>query len=1185
MVLDDQLALNKFNYNRFINDVQVKLLESGFNYKTDECLQNFYQVLQGKMFYEIFEAYQHAASPETYASIYTDYLKKYKNELSVFSSSESVFRNEFQRRKNSSLPTAGSLSRGGSGPSTTAGCTNMDFEAGNTSGWTSTSSAGKVAAVSIPGTDPSVPAINTTFSMGVVPPGLTNVGFSAVLDAMAGGNSEWLQMEQNFTVTSANEKFIFYVALVMNQGGHACGINPRFEVDIRNSLGATIPCSSIDLISSGAGGSPCSAYTGWATSGGFEYLDWSPVVVPLSAYIGQNVTISMRVTRCGGGGGHGIRAYIESSCNPIGLLATGSTICSGRAVDVYAPFLPGFDYAWTSSTGFTSTSYSIAPLLGGTYSVTIINPTSGCSVSLDTALVAVPSPTANFNYSVTPCSPSVSIPVISTSSAAPTDPIATYSWDWGDATPLGGGTSGTHAYASSGTKTIELTVVSTEGCSDVISKTFNLTVLPVANFSATSVCQSTATAFTDLSTTPAGVINAWSWDFTNNGSADNLTQNPTFTYPSSGTFTAALTVTNSDLCTSTKTLVVDVWGHSIPNFSPNGVCYGTATTFSNSTDFVTNANVGGVPNYTWNFADATATVSTTDPSHTYVLGGNVNATYNVTLTATSSHGCVDNIVKPVNVYATPTASFTSDEVCFGSQTHLLDASNGNGNALSGYVWDFSSNGTVDITGVPNPNFTFPSVGNNPVTYTVFTNPSPGLLCSNVTSTINVWVNPGPNPNFTFVNNCVNAQPNSFDASSSTISIGTNTAYAWAYGDAGSGSGAATTHTYALASTYNVTLTVTSDKGCVASVVKPVEVYEKPMATILNSNACDQKAMTFTASTLPGSGTITIWSWDYNNTIATLEALGQNSSFIFPAAGSQTVNMIAETNHGCKETFTKVVYVDYVPVPLFSVNTPSGCPTHCVTFSDNTLPITAPGVNADWKWVFGDGSTLSAATGANQIHCYQNTTSNQVNQFDVKLVVTTNKGCSDSLLKTNFITVFPKPIADFTVSPNPGSIVTPLESFTNESIDYTSWIWEFGDNTAKDSINRNPTHVYDSPNAQDYVSYLIVSNQYGCKDTAVAKVELQPDFVFYIPNAFTPENQDGLNDVFTGNGIGIAKYEMWIFDRWGSSIYYSDDIRKGWNGKVQSKEKDCPQDVYIWKVKLVDVLGKKHDYVGHVTLVK
>ena len=1081
-----------------------------------------------------------------------------------------------------------SSARLGGGPTTTAAfdcpTENFDFENGTGSGWALTGNTSIVAG----GVDPYGGFPN-------VYPGGTR---SLKISSDVAPNGDWGQAVKTINVPATGTTlFTFHYAMAIFNFPHTAADAARFNVVFRDAANNIIGCPryscffSSDLGAVGATNftatpnsatfyNPAAVGAGPGTYG-VTSAAWNNVTMDLSAYAGQVITATFRIDWC---------VYtpdwayciIDADCPTNNL--DPIPVCGGAGQVICGPTSMS-SYTWTRPGGATATTSCITTTSSGTHTLECVPSGVQCSAApvLKYLYIVNATPIADFNYTVTPCTSNL-VPFVDNTNLNGGGAITSYTWNYGDGSPTGSTSNPTHLYSSSGTKTVELTV--TNGtCSDNIIKTFNLTIPPVANFSATSVCQSTATAFTDLSTTPAGVINAWSWDFTNNGSADNLTQNPTFTYPSSGTFTAALTVTNSDLCTSTKTLVVDVWGHSIPNFSPNGVCYGTATTFSNSTDFVTNANVGGVPNYTWNFADATATVSTTDPSHTYVLGGNVNATYNVTLTATSSHGCVDNIVKPVNVYATPTASFTSDEVCFGSQTHLLDASNGNGNALSGYVWDFSSNGTVDITGVPNPNFTFPSVGNNPVTYTVFTNPSPGLLCSNVTSTINVWVNPGPNPNFTFVNNCVNAQPNSFDASSSTISIGTNTAYAWAYGDAGSGSGAATTHTYALASTYNVTLTVTSDKGCVASVVKPVEVYEKPMATILNSNACDQKAMTFTASTLPGSGTITIWSWDYNNTIATLEALGQNSSFIFPAAGSQTVNMIAETNHGCKETFTKVVYVDYVPVPLFSVNTPSGCPTHCVTFSDNTLPITAPGVNADWKWVFGDGSTLSAATGANQIHCYQNTTSNQVNQFDVKLVVTTNKGCSDSLLKTNFITVFPKPIADFTVSPNPGSIVTPLESFTNESIDYTSWIWEFGDNTAKDSTNRNPTHVYDSPNAQDYVSYLIVSNQYGCKDTAVAKVELKPDFVFYMPNAFTPDNQDGLNDVFTGNGIGIAKYEMWIFDRWGSSIYYSDDIRKGWNGKVQSKEKDCPQDVYIWKVKLVDVLGKKHDYVGHVTLVK
>jgi gliding motility-associated-like protein len=111
------------------------------------------------------------------------------------------------------------------------------------------------------------------------------------------------------------------------------------------------------------------------------------------------------------------------------------------------------------------------------------------------------------------------------------------------------------------------------------------------------------------------------------------------------------------------------------------------------------------------------------------------------------------------------------------------------------------------------------------------------------------------------------------------------------------------------------------------------------------------------------------------------------------------------------------------------------------------------------------------------------------------------------------------------------------------------------------------------------------NQYGCRDTAYIPVDIGPGFVFYIPNAFSPANDDGINDLFTGFGVGIAEYEMWIFDRWGERLYYSNDIYKGWDGKVQGKTGDAKDDVYVWKVKLKDVLGKKHDYVGHVTLLK
>jgi gliding motility-associated-like protein len=880
---------------------------------------------------------------------------------------------------------------------------------------------------------------------------------------------------------------------------------------------------------------------------------------------------------------------VSFTANPVCLnsatnFTNSTTITAPGTINAWAW---DFDNNGTTDNTTQSPSNTFTPT--GTYSVELkATSGDGCSDSLVVPIIVNANPTATFTPVAACINANVLLNNISTIPLP--DNISSYNWSFDS-----GSTPSTSSnqnppiltYNTSGVKTITLTVTSNHSCTATATNTVTINPSPVANFSTTSVCQSTATAFTDMSTTTTGTINAWAWDFTNDGTSDNATQNPTFTYPASGTVTAALTVTNSSGCTNSVTATVNIWGHTIPDFSPNNVCFGTATTFNNNTNLTTNANLGTTPTYSWDFADGSGVqVLAGSPAHTYTLGGNVNATYNVTLTATSSHSCIDNIIKTVNVYAIPTASFTADSVCLGSPSHMVDASNGNGNIINGYVWDFLSNGTIDATGVSNPNFTFPNFGNNIVTYTASTSPVAGLTCQNITSTITVWVNPIPVPNFTFVNKCINAQPNSFDASSSTIAVGTNTAYTWAFGDGATSPSTITpTHTFVTAGLYNTTLTVTSNKGCQLSIAKQVEVYQKPLMSITASSACFKSIMTFTAISLAGSGTINSWSWDFNNTIASYEGYGEFPNFNFPAAGSQTVHLVASTTHGCIDTFTSQVYVDYLPTPAFTVDKPSGCPLHCVKFTDNTPVLSPPGINNSWQWVFGDGATITSSTSASQSHCYDNTNYNQSALFDVKLIVTSNKGCKDSINKPAFITVYPTPIAQYTVDPNPGSIVSPVEQFTNQSLGFTKVWWCFGDGPISDTTNINPLHFYNDINAADYYSYLIVANQYGCRDTANVKVEIAPEYIFYIPNAFTPDNGDGVNDFFTGMGVGIATYEMWIFDRWGVNIFYSDDIYKGWNGKVQGKDALVQQDVYIWKVKIKDVLGKKHEYVGHVTVLR
>ena len=846
-----------------------------------------------------------------------------------------------------------------------------------------------------------------------------------------------------------------------------------------------------------------------------------------------------------------------------------------------------WDFDNNGSIDNTTQSPSNTYSASGTYVVKLVaTSNNGCKDSTTVNALVNALPTATFTPSNACLNANINLN--NASSIPLPDNISVYSWNFGaNASPATSAIQNPPllSYNTSGVKTISLNITANTSCTASITQTVMVYPQPVANFSATSVCQSTATAFTDLSTTGGGSITNWAWDYENNSSVDNTTSAPSFAYPSSGTYTASLIVTDNNTCKDTIALALDVWGHSIPNFTPDAVCYGTATTFSNLTNVTTNANVGGAVSYTWDFNDGSATTGATNPNHTYTLGANANAVYNVTLTATTSHNCVDQIIKPVSVYALPTASLTADSVCLGLPTHLLDASNGNGNALSNYEWDFLSNGSVDATNVSNPSFIFPNYGTNFLTYTVSTSPVAGLSCKNTTNTITLWVNPKPVPDFTFTNKCINQQPNAFDASSSTIAAGTNSTYAWAYGDAANGSGITTNHTFASAGVYNTTLTVTSNKGCQSSVVKQVEVYKKPIMAISNSNACDRQAMSFTATAQAGSGNVVSWNWDFNSSLSTTEAMGQNVSYTFPSAGQQTISLISITNNGCRDTNTVYKYVDYVPVPVFSVDKPRGCPEHCVVFTDATAAITGPGQNADWKWVFGDGTEIHAGSGASQSHCYQNASSSQIAQFDVKLVVTTDKGCTDSLKKTSFITVYPTPIAQYAVAPNPGSVLTPMVYFQNESMDFTKWVWSFGDGTAKDSVNLNPSHVYGSENAGSYYSSLYVYNQYGCWDSTFVRVEISPEFTFYIPNAFSPENEDGINDFFTGYGIGIDKFEMWIFDRWGEKLFYSNDITKGWDGTYKGSGEKVKTDVYVWKVKIKDVLGRWHDYVGHVTVLK
>ncbi len=179
-------------------------------------------------------------------------------------------------------------------------------------------------------------------------------------------------------------------------------------------------------------------------------------------------------------------------------------------------------------------------------------------------------------------------------------------------------------------------------------------------------------------------------------------------------------------------------------------------------------------------------------------------------------------------------------------------------------------------------------------------------------------------------------------------------------------------------------------------------------------------------------------------------------------------------------------------------------------------------------------------------------------------------------------MYPEPVANFSVSPPIATITDPVVSITNLSMGATTWTWNFGGSSTDSSTVQNPAdQTY--ADTGTYVIRLITNTQYGCRDTSHQTVVVEPDFMFYIPNAFTP-NGDGINDVFIPNGMFISGFEMLIFDRWGNLVYKTEDISKPWNGSVKNGSEAAQQDVYIYYIKTTDFKANTYSYKGIVTLL-
>ncbi len=484
-------------------------------------------------------------------------------------------------------------------------------------------------------------------------------------------------------------------------------------------------------------------------------------------------------------------------------------------------------YSWNFGDNTTAGS-GVAPshtyAASGTYSVKLtVTDNKGATNSVTKQLtVTVPvnkPPVPAFTVTTT----NLGLSVDGSTSSDPDGSVASYSWSWGDNSPAGNGVKATHSYASAGTYTVTLTVTDDKGATASTSQPVSVIAPPpnkppVAAFTTSSSNLALAVDGTG-SSDPDGTVAAWSWNFGDNTALGSGSR-ASHTYATAGTYTVTLTVTDDNGATTSLAKSVTVTAPPPVNVPPTAKWSSTTSNLTASFDGSGSTDSDGtIGSYGWNWGDNTPAGSGVKPSHTYTAAG----TYTVTLTVTDNLGATNTSTGTVTVAAQPPANIPPVAAFTFTTANLVATFDGSGSSdpdgtIASYAWNWGDN-TPAGSGVK-PSHSYGVAGTYQVTLTVTDNKGASTSVTKAVTTAAV-ANVPPTAAFTSTTNNLGA---SFDGSGSSDPDGSIASYAWTWGDnTPAGSGLKPSHTYTAAGTYQVSLTVTDNKGATGTVNHSVTV--------------------------------------------------------------------------------------------------------------------------------------------------------------------------------------------------------------------------------------------------------------------------------------------------------------------------------------------------------------------------
>ncbi|HNR53786.1 MAG TPA: PKD domain-containing protein, partial [Flavobacteriales bacterium] len=451
--------------------------------------------------------------------------------------------------------------------------------------------------------------------------------------------------------------------------------------------------------------------------------------------------------------------------------------------------------------------------------------------------------------------------------------------------------------------------------------------------------------------------------------------------------------------------------------------------------------------------------NSTDP---LVIGGGPNM---VTYAYTDGNGCTSTLDIPFAIHDTTAVVFDSIHACINADpfdlTPFVDLPGGTFSArYDGTVWTL-------LPALFDPGALVPApTAAQQVGIRYIHQNAEGCFSTNDTV---LTVHPLPQVQFSAPDVCTYA-PLTI-TNTSTITSGTIESWAWDI----SGQGPLSSEEvgpfdYPVPDTIPVSLTATSDRGCVGSLDGEVIIHPVPVASFISDNACQYDTVLYTdASTIAwnsGVDVVATWVWRFGDGG---DAMGPSPSHSWQLWGTSTDTLIVTSAFGCADTATRSMVIH--PAPVNSMVVDPNCFGQSTTMSStSTIP---QGGIADTQWSMDAGPVNYSGTTA--VHTFSS-----AGFFPIKLQTVSDQGCTTLL--TDTLEVWPLPQVSFVPTDTVLCVNDPVELTDASTIPapYTnsSWLWTINGTVT----GEGPTMTFTFDTAGAYALGLVVTSGNGCQDS-------------------------------------------------------------------------------------------------------